>query len=101
MWREKEKEIFTPGMSTLHAAFASLHFSHHAVGQTSAANFYSIFEAELSAHIPVVYATVAGCKIIGRLCVGFSLLSLSLSPNLNSFIRGLIFRRQQARFDCT
>jgi len=33
-------------------------------------NFYSAFEAELSDHIPVVRASVAGCRIVGRLTVG-------------------------------
>lgn len=32
--------------------------------------FYSYFEAELADHIPVIQATFAGTKIIGRLCVG-------------------------------
>lgn len=33
-------------------------------------NFYSIFEGELSEVIPVIHASVAGCRIIGRLSVG-------------------------------
>lgn len=33
-------------------------------------NFYSVFEAELADTIPVVHASIAGCRIIGRLCVG-------------------------------
>jgi hypothetical protein len=33
--------------------------------------FYSAFEAELSDHIPVFQATVAGTKVVGRLCAGF------------------------------
>lgn len=33
-------------------------------------NFYSVFEAELAETIPVVHASIAGCRIIGRLCVG-------------------------------
>lgn len=32
-------------------------------------NFYSVFEAELSETIPVVHASVAGCRIIGRMVV--------------------------------
>lgn len=32
-------------------------------------NFYSIFESELSETIPVVHCSIAGCRIIGRLCV--------------------------------
>lgn len=31
---------------------------------------YSAFEGELADVIPVVHASVAGCRIIGRLCVG-------------------------------
>ncbi|XP_014260055.1 eukaryotic translation initiation factor 6 [Cimex lectularius] len=33
-------------------------------------NFYSVFEAELSETIPVIHTSIAGCRIIGRLCVG-------------------------------
>ena len=33
-------------------------------------DFYSIFEAELAETIPVIHASIAGCRIIGRLCVG-------------------------------
>jgi translation initiation factor 6 len=34
--------------------------------------FYSAFEAELADHIPVIQATFAGTKIVGRMCVGNS-----------------------------
>lgn len=30
----------------------------------------SVFEAELQDVIPVIHASVAGCRIIGRMCVG-------------------------------
>ena len=33
-------------------------------------NFYSIYESELSNVIPVVHATIAGTRIIGRMTVG-------------------------------
>ncbi|KAA8493048.1 Eukaryotic translation initiation factor 6 [Porphyridium purpureum] len=33
-------------------------------------NFYSVFEAELADHIPVVHASIAGCRIVGRMAVG-------------------------------
>lgn len=33
-------------------------------------NFYSVFESELADHIPVVYTTIAGTRIVGRLVVG-------------------------------
>lgn len=33
--------------------------------------FYSVFEAELAAsEIPVIHASIAGCRFIGRVCVG-------------------------------
>ena len=32
--------------------------------------FFSIFESELAETIPVVHASIAGCRIIGRLAVG-------------------------------
>jgi len=31
---------------------------------------FKVFENELSDHIPVVYSSIAGCRIIGRLAVG-------------------------------
>jgi len=31
---------------------------------------FKVFENELSDHIPVVYTTIAGCRVIGRLAVG-------------------------------
>lgn len=31
---------------------------------------FSVFESELSETIPVVHASVGGCRIIGRMCVG-------------------------------
>lgn len=33
---------------------------------------YSVFEGELAETIPVVHASIAGCRIIGRMCVGKS-----------------------------
>ena len=32
--------------------------------------FFSVFEGELSESIPVVHASIGGCRIVGRLCVG-------------------------------
>lgn len=40
------------------------------VGIGGSENFYSVFESELADHIPVVHASIAGCRIVGRLCVG-------------------------------
>lgn len=39
-----------------------------AIGGSEA--FYSIFESELAGIIPVIHTSIAGCRIIGRLCVG-------------------------------
>ena len=33
-------------------------------------NFFSVLEAELGDHIPVVHASIAGCRFVGRVCVG-------------------------------
>lgn len=33
-------------------------------------NFYSVFESELADHIPVVHTSIAGCRFVGRVCVG-------------------------------
>lgn len=33
-------------------------------------NFYSVFEAELADHIPVIHCSIAGTRIIGRLTAG-------------------------------
>lgn len=32
--------------------------------------FYSVFKAELGDHIPVVHASIAGCRFVGRVTVG-------------------------------
>ena len=34
--------------------------------------FFSVFEGELAETIPVVHVSLAGCRIIGRMCVGKS-----------------------------
>ncbi|CAL6310330.1 unnamed protein product [Bathycoccus prasinos] len=33
-------------------------------------NFYSIFEGELSREIPVIKSSIAGTRLVGRMCVG-------------------------------
>lgn len=50
--------------------FSKLTNSYCLVAIGGSENFYSVFEAELGETIPVVHASVAGCRIIGRLCVG-------------------------------
>jgi len=31
---------------------------------------YKVFENELADHVPVIYTSLAGCRIVGRLCAG-------------------------------
>lgn len=50
--------------------FATLTNAYCMVGLGGSANFYSIFESELSDSIPVFYTTVNGCRIVGRLSIG-------------------------------
>lgn len=50
--------------------FAKLTNSYCLVAIGGSENFYSVFEGELSDVIPVIHTSIAGCRIIGRLCVG-------------------------------
>lgn len=50
--------------------FASLTNSYCLTGIGGSENFYSIFESELSTHIPVIHATIAGCRFVGRTTCG-------------------------------
>uniref|UniRef100_A0A1B0D777 Eukaryotic translation initiation factor 6 n=1 Tax=Phlebotomus papatasi TaxID=29031 RepID=A0A1B0D777_PHLPP len=50
--------------------FSKLTNAYCLVAIGGSANFYSVFEAELADTIPVVHASIAGCRIIGRLTVG-------------------------------
>ncbi|CAG5093898.1 Similar to eIF6: Eukaryotic translation initiation factor 6 (Drosophila melanogaster) [Cotesia congregata] len=50
--------------------FSKLTNSYCLVAIGGSENFYSVFEAELGENIPVIHASVAGCRIIGRLTVG-------------------------------
>jgi len=50
--------------------FSKLTNSYCLVAQGGSENFYSVFEAELAKHIPVVHSTIGGTRIIGRVCVG-------------------------------
>ncbi|RNA38508.1 eukaryotic translation initiation factor 6 [Brachionus plicatilis] len=50
--------------------FAKLTNSYCLVGIGASENFYSVFEGELSDHIPVVHATIGECRVVGRLTVG-------------------------------
>ena len=50
--------------------FAKLTNAYAMIAIGGSENFYSVFEAELADHIPVFRASIAGCRIVGRLCVG-------------------------------
>lgn len=50
--------------------FSKLTNAYCLVAIGGSANFYSVFEGELSEAIPVVHASIGGCRIVGRLCVG-------------------------------
>lgn len=50
--------------------FARLTNSYALIALGGAENFASVFEAELGDHIPVVYTTIGGTRVIGRVCVG-------------------------------
>jgi len=50
--------------------FARLTNSYCLVALGGSENFYSVFESELSSHIPVIHASVGGTRIVGRVCVG-------------------------------
>jgi translation initiation factor 6 len=50
--------------------FAKLTNAYCLVSVGGSENFYSVFEAELAEHIPVIHTSIAGTRIIGRMCVG-------------------------------
>ncbi|KAK3269122.1 eukaryotic translation initiation factor 6 [Cymbomonas tetramitiformis] len=50
--------------------FANLTNSYCLTAFGGSENFYSVFEAELADHIPVVKACVAGTSLVGRMTVG-------------------------------
>lgn len=50
--------------------FANLTNAYCLTAQGAAENFYSVFEAELSDHIPVVQCSIAGTRLVGRVTVG-------------------------------
>lgn len=50
--------------------FSKLTNAYCLVASGGSENFYSVFEAEVAEHIPVVHASIAGTRIIGRMCVG-------------------------------
>lgn len=48
---------------------------------------HSVFEGELSETIPVVHASIAGCRIIGRMCVGKSIYLIQFILCLYTFVQ--------------
>ena len=50
--------------------FAKLTNKYCLVSSGGSETFYSVFDSELSPHIPVVNVSIAGTKIIGRMCAG-------------------------------
>lgn len=52
--------------------FAKLTNKYCLVASGGSENFYSMFQEKFGKHIPVVHASIAQCKIIGRLAAGNS-----------------------------
>merc|ERR1719150_617586 len=50
--------------------FARLTNSYYLVAHGGSENFYSVFEAELGKHIPVIHCQIGGTRICGRVTVG-------------------------------
>jgi translation initiation factor 6 len=50
--------------------FAKLTNSYCLTALGNSQNFFSVFEGELAAHIPVVQTSIAGTRIVGRVTVG-------------------------------
>uniref|UniRef100_A0A7S2R106 Eukaryotic translation initiation factor 6 n=1 Tax=Eucampia antarctica TaxID=49252 RepID=A0A7S2R106_9STRA len=50
--------------------FSALTNAYCLTGIGGSENFYSVFESELAEHIPVIHATVGGCRFVGRTTVG-------------------------------
>jgi translation initiation factor 6 len=50
--------------------FSALTNSYCLAGIGGSENFYSVLEAELSDHVPVLHATIGGCRFVGRVSVG-------------------------------
>jgi translation initiation factor 6 len=55
--------------------FAKLTNKYALVCQGASENFYAAFESELSDHIPVVHASIAGCRFVGRVTAGMQCLA--------------------------
>jgi len=52
------------------AVFSKLTNAYSLLALGSSNELFRVFETELADHIPVIRASIAGCRVIGRLCVG-------------------------------
>jgi translation initiation factor 6 len=50
--------------------FARLTNSYCLVATGASQNFYSVFESELGEDIPIIRTSIAGIRVVGRMCVG-------------------------------
>ena len=50
--------------------FSKLTNAYCLIGIGRSANFFATFESELDEVVPVVYSTIGGCRIVGRMTVG-------------------------------
>lgn len=85
--------------------FAKLTNRYCLVGVGGSENFYSAFEAELGGHIPIVHTSIAGTRIIGRMCAGnknglvvpMSTTDQELLHLRNSLPEGVVIQRVEER----
>ncbi len=57
--------------------YARLTNSYCVVALGGASGFYSVFESELADHIPVIHASIAGCRFVGRVTTGAWLMAMA------------------------
>jgi len=50
--------------------FATLTNAYCITAVGGSENFYSVFESELSREVPVIKSSIAGTRLVGRMCVG-------------------------------
>jgi translation initiation factor 6 len=50
--------------------FSVLTNAYCIIGLGNSSNFFTVFENELSEHIPCIYSTINGCRIVGTLVAG-------------------------------
>mmetsp|Transcript_4631 Transcript_4631/g.9769 ORF Transcript_4631/g.9769 Transcript_4631/m.9769 type:complete len:246 (-) Transcript_4631:45-782(-) len=85
--------------------FGALTNAYCLTGIGGSENFYSVFEAELSDHIPVIHATIAGCRFVGRVTAGnrrgllvpSTTTDVELAHLRNSLPDGVVIQRVEER----